>query len=159
MYGYYQFWKSFEAMTKCGIICEQISGLNDRLMRQTYPSERYLGILSRLYCIRCIVLEPCLNDKHVTSDVFEIRQQSDKWTILAYFQLALTFTKEYVRGPIWVNWKADAAQYFVCVVYSRCVCFADAFFFVWIIACIPTKKWSTLFVAIWMTLKGINKKH
>lgn len=26
-----------------------------------------------------------------------------------------------------MNSKADAAQYFVCVMYSRCVCFADAF--------------------------------
>lgn len=65
-------------MIKCGIICEQISGLNDRLMRQTHPSERYLGNLSRLYCIRFIVLEPCLNDKHVTSDVFEIRQHTNE---------------------------------------------------------------------------------
>lgn len=66
-------------MTKCGMIWEQISGLNDRLMRQTHPSERYyLGNLSRLYCIRFIVLEPCLNDKHVTSDVVEIRQHTNE---------------------------------------------------------------------------------
>lgn len=47
-------------------------------MRQTHPSERYLGNLSRLYCLRFIVLEACLNDKHVTSDVFEIRQHTNE---------------------------------------------------------------------------------
>lgn len=142
-------------MTKCGIICEQISGLNDRLMRQTHPSERYLGNLSRLYYIRFTVLEPCLNDKHVTSDVFEIRQHTNEQmgNTCNWFQLLQRNMCGVLFG--WIQKQTQRSiLYVLCIVdvyvlLMRFLCLNHSMYFVKEI----------IYFIIWTTLYKRNKQE